>query len=62
MIPATEKMEKGKVALAAFKEYRENRKTNPEKAAIARKTFEENKAYFGYGYIEKVEDLVPNRG
>jgi len=62
VVSATEKMEKGKVALAAFKEYRENRNTNPEKAAAARKAFEENKAYFGYGYIKKVEDLVPNRG
>lgn len=62
VISATQKIEHGKKALAAFKEYREHRKTNPEKAAVARKTFEENKAYFGYGYIEKVEDLVPNRG
>ncbi len=62
VISATEKMAKGKVALAAFKEYREYRNSNPEKAAVARKTFEENKAYFGYGYIKKVEDLVPNRG
>lgn len=59
VIPATEKMEKGKLALNAFKTYRETRKTDPAKAAVARKTFEENKAYFGYGYIQKPEDLVP---
>lgn len=60
VIPATEKMEKGKVALDAFKLYRQTRDTDPATAAEARKAFDENKAYFGYGYIEKVEDLVPN--
>ena len=59
MLPATEKMKQGQKALEAFKTYRATRHTNPEKAAEARKTFEEHKAYFGYGYIQKVEDLVP---
>lgn len=60
VIPATKKMEKGKVALEAFKQYRQTRETNPAAAAEARRKFDENKAYFGYGYIEKAEDLVPN--
>lgn len=59
VLPATEKMKQGQKALEAFKTYRATRHTNPEKAAEARKTFEEHKAYFGYGYIQKVEDLVP---
>ncbi|MDO5075144.1 MAG: cytochrome ubiquinol oxidase subunit I [Bacteroidales bacterium] len=59
IMPATEKMAKGKLALDAFKTYRATRKDDPEKAAEARKVFEEHKAYFGYGYIQKPEDLVP---
>lgn len=60
IIPATVKMEHGKKALEAFRTYRSTRNNNPEAAAVARKTFNENKAYFGYGYIQKPEDLVPN--
>lgn len=59
VIPATEKMAKGEMALDAFKTYRSTSKTDPEKAAVARKTFEEHKDYFGYGYIQKPEDLIP---
>lgn len=61
VVPATEKMEKGKLALDAFKRYRQTRDTDPAVAAEARQTFDEHKAYFGYGYIEKAEDLVPNQ-
>lgn len=57
--PATAKMEKGKMALAAFKEYRRTRDSQPEKAQAALAKFQENKAYFGYGYIQKPEDLIP---
>ncbi|MCF0236211.1 MAG: cytochrome ubiquinol oxidase subunit I [Bacteroidaceae bacterium] len=60
IIPATVKMQHGQKALDAFKTYRSARENDPAKAAEARKVFEDNKAYFGYGYIEKVEDLVPN--
>ena len=56
---AQEKMEKGKLALDAFREYRTWKDTDPEKAAEARKTLDENVDYFGYGYIDKPEDLVP---
>lgn len=59
---AEEKMERGSVALDAFKTYRENRETDPELAAEARKTLEENVEYFGYGYIQDKEDLVPAVG
>lgn len=56
---AQEKMEKGKLALDAFREYRTWKDTDPEKAAEARKTLDENVDYFGYGYIDKPEELVP---
>ena len=55
-----EKMAKGKVALDAFKQYRQLKDTDPAKAAEARKELEENVDYFGYGYIESADELVPN--
>ena len=55
-----EKMAKGKVALDAFKQYRQLKDTNPAQAAEARKVLEENVDYFGYGYIESADELVPN--
>ena len=57
---ATEKIERGKLALQAFKEYRMLKNTDPEQAAEARKVLEEHVDYFGYGYIESPEELVPN--
>lgn len=62
VMPATVKMEKGKKALEAFRVYRQTRDSDPAQAAVARQTFEENKAFFGYGYIQKPEDLVPPVG
>ena len=56
---AQEKIERGKVALQAFKEYRTLKDSNPEEAMKARQTLEENVAYFGYGYIDHPEELVP---
>ena len=44
---AQEKIEKGKMALEAFKEYRMLKDTNPEKAAEARQVLEANVDYFG---------------
>ena len=55
-----EKMAKGKVALDAFKQYRQLKDTDPVQAAEARKVLEENVDYFGYGYIENADELVPN--
>ena len=55
-----EKMAKGKVALDAFKQYRQLKDTDPAQAAEARKVLEENVDYFGYGYIESADELVPN--
>ena len=55
-----EKMAKGKVALDAFNQYRQLKDTDPAQAAEARKVLEENVDYFGYGYIESADELVPN--
>ena len=55
-----EKMAKGKVALDAFKQYRQLKDTDPAQAMEARKVLEENVDYFGYGYIESADELVPN--
>ena len=59
-ISAKEKMERGKLALNAFKEYRTLKDTDPVKAAEARKVLDENVDYFGYGYIDQPEELIPN--
>ena len=58
-LSANEKIEKGKMALDAFKTYRTVKDTDPVKAAEARQLLEENVDYFGYGYIDNPEELVP---
>lgn len=58
-ISATEKIERGKLALNAFKTYRSLKDSDPNAAAEARKVLEANVDYFGYGYIETPEELVP---
>lgn len=62
VLSADEKKERGDIALAAFKAYRENKDSDPEAAARARKVLEENVEYFGYGYIQDKQDLVPAVG
>ncbi|MBR5200914.1 MAG: cytochrome ubiquinol oxidase subunit I [Alistipes sp.] len=56
---AEEKIERGKLAIDAFKQYRELCDTDPEAAAEARALLDENIDYFGYGYIDSTEELVP---
>ena len=58
-LSADEKIARGKLALEAFGDYRELRESNPEAAAEARKVLDENIEYFGYGYIDSKEELVP---
>ena len=60
VLSADAKKERGDIALDAFKAYRENKDTNPEAAAEAKKVLDENVEYFGYGYIGDKEELVPN--
>ena len=56
---AEEKIARGKVALDAFKTYRTLRESDPTAAAGARQILDANIDYFGYGYIESREELVP---
>ena len=58
-LSADEKIARGKLALEAFGDYRELRESNPEAAAETRKVLDENIEYFGYGYIDSKEELVP---
>ena len=58
-LSADEKVERGRIALEAFASYRELKDSDPEAAAVARQTLDENIDYFGYGYIDSKEELVP---
>ena len=58
-LSAEEMIARGKTALNAFREYRTLKDSDPEKAAQARKVLEENIDYFGYGYIDSPEELIP---
>lgn len=58
-LSADEKIERGKTALKAFGDYRALKDSNPEAAATARATLDENIEYFGYGYIDSKSELVP---
>lgn len=62
-LSAEEKIERGKRAIQALSQLRAAQKVEDNaEMATARKTFEENVAYFGYGYIKNPTDLVPNVG
>jgi len=52
-ISAAEKMERGRMALDAFKRYRENPNVQ------AKAELDANVEYFGYGYINDAQELVP---
>ena len=58
-LSADEKIARGKAALNAFGDYRSLKESNPEAAAAARATLDENIEYFGYGYIDSKSELVP---
>lgn len=60
-LSAVEKMERGKSAIAALAAYREAKKAgNEDDAQLAYSVLQANIAYFGYGYIKDVNELVPN--
>lgn len=59
ILSAEEKIARGKVALNAFKEYRTLKYTNPTAAIAARQVLDKNINYFGYGYINSREELIP---
>ena len=61
-LSAQEKIEKGKTAIGAFSAYRAAKAAgNDAEAQVAAKVLKENVAYFGYGYIKDVNELVPQR-
>ena len=60
-LSAKEKIERGKTAIAAFGAYRTAMKAgNKADMEAAGQVLKENIAYFGYGYIKDVNELVPN--
>lgn len=62
-LSAAEKIERGKQAITALGAYRDAKAAGDEqKMQAARKTLDENIAYFGYGYIKDPADLVPPIG
>lgn len=61
-LSAEEKMQRGKTALDAFTKYRMMKDSDPKAAAEARQILDDNVEYFGYGYIDSREELVPPVG
>ncbi len=62
MPSAEEKIERGRRAIEAFGEYRKLSSSDPVAAAQARKVLDDNIDYFGYGYIDSPQELVPPVG
>jgi cytochrome d ubiquinol oxidase subunit I len=60
-LSAAEKITKGKEAIAALADYREAKQAGKQaEMDNAREILEANMPYFGYGYIEDSNSLVPN--
>jgi cytochrome d ubiquinol oxidase subunit I len=60
IMSAKEKIQKGKIAVAALKEYKTAKKNgNEDKAKEALKKFEANSAYLGYGYLKDEKEVIP---
>ncbi len=58
---AEEKMESGRLAIAALAAYREARHNGNEAEAAAQlKVFRQNEKYMGYGYVKDKHQLVPS--
>jgi cytochrome d ubiquinol oxidase subunit I len=58
--PASQKIEKGKIAIAALKDYKKAKKegdTVIQKKALS--DFRANEKYFGYGYLKDPKDIIP---
>ena len=58
IVPISERMESGKLAINAFKEY--NNSEDAEIKEDALKTLEENYQHFGYGYLNDKMEAIPN--
>ncbi|HEY5571278.1 MAG TPA: cytochrome ubiquinol oxidase subunit I [Bacteroidales bacterium] len=60
-LSAAEKMKKGRIAIDALAHYQEAiKEENPERAQLNRNLLKVNYPYFGYGYINKPEELIPS--
>ncbi|MDO5035766.1 MAG: cytochrome ubiquinol oxidase subunit I [Porphyromonas sp.] len=60
-LSAEERIARGKLAINALAEYREAKSNGDEAlAAEHRAILDENFEHFGYGYIDSVEQLIPN--
>lgn len=60
-IPVSEKILRGKLAITAFGEYKTAKKAGDLIAATrADSTLKANFAYFGYGYLQSPDEVVPN--
>lgn len=61
IMSAEEKIERGKIAVQALKSYKEAKKTgNSATLADAKISFEENFKYFGYGFLNDPNSIIPN--
>ncbi|MEG1580968.1 MAG: cytochrome ubiquinol oxidase subunit I [Bacteroidaceae bacterium] len=59
-LSAQEKINRGRRAIESFGTYRKATKSgNTALAASSREVFDQNSAYFGYGYIQHKAELVP---
>jgi len=60
-LSAEEKIAKGRLAIKALADYKEAQKAGDDSlAAIHLNTIEDNFSYFGYGYLNDVNSLIPN--
>ena len=60
-LSAEEKIERGRMAITAFANYKKAKSENNEPAAAeASKILKDNMPYFGYGYMKSADDLVPH--
>lgn len=58
---AAQKIEKGKIAIAALKNYKASKKSGDIVTAdLELKIFRDNEKYFGYGYLKDPKDIIPN--
>jgi cytochrome d ubiquinol oxidase subunit I len=63
IMSVSEKMQQGKIAVAALGAYKRYKKAHDMvNATKALKTFEVNEKYMGYGYLKKPTDAVPDVG
>jgi cytochrome d ubiquinol oxidase subunit I len=60
IMSATRKIEKGKIAIAALKDYNAAKKANdPAASKAALDTLQSNYNYFGYGFLSEAKQTVP---